>query len=58
MRKFICVLCGKETEGWGNNPDPLAEKGQCCKDCDITRVIPARIEEMYRHAGVGRGKQK
>lgn len=43
-----CILCGKTvTDIWdANNPEPLAsyEEGQCCKHCDQTKVIPARIE--------------
>jgi len=38
----ICSLCGEEFNGWGNNPAPLKAKGQCCDDCNATKVIPAR----------------
>lgn len=44
---FKCCLCGKHI-GWdeegiyGNNPYPLKEKGQCCDECNSTKVIPAR----------------
>lgn len=41
----LCVLCDKEIEGWGNNPYPLAEEGECCDACNID-VIMARLKEM------------
>lgn len=37
-----CCICGKEFEGWGNNPWPL-EGDECCDDCNYEYVIPARI---------------
>ena len=40
-----CALCGKGYIGWGNNAQPLKE-GYCCDDCNATKVIPARVEEM------------
>ena len=41
-----CVLCGKKIKGWGNNPYPLAEKGECCNACN-EKVIAARIAAAY-----------
>lgn len=38
-----CVLCGAQFYGFGNNPAPLTEKGQCCDTCNDTKVIPARM---------------
>jgi hypothetical protein len=40
-----CILCGDHYEGWGHNPEPLIEysRGQCCTECNTTRVIPARM---------------
>lgn len=40
-----CVVCGKEFEGFGNNPYPLADKGECCDNCN-TKVIIARIKQL------------
>lgn len=46
---FVCVLCKKHSLGWGdkkefgNNPEPLASEGECCGDCDRTKVIPERM---------------
>ena len=39
----VCVICGKEFTGWGNNPDPVEDHGECCDDCNMTVVIPARL---------------
>lgn len=42
--KNKCCLCGKEFEGYGNNPDPLASsKKVCCDKCNWEKVIPARF---------------
>lgn len=41
-----CIICEKEYEGYGNNPYPLAEKGQCCDECNIEKVIPARLRRI------------
>ena len=38
-----CCLCGKRIEGYGNNASPVKE-GNCCDECNITRVIPARLQ--------------
>lgn len=40
--EFKCVLCGRHCTGWGNNPWPLSDRGQCCDECNL-RVIEARI---------------
>jgi hypothetical protein len=48
MEKFKCCLCDKEVEGFGNNPDPLGNLGEdeeCCDECNLNKVIPARIEK-------------
>lgn len=44
----ICCICGKEFEGWGNNPYPVVkdEDARCCDDCNAMYVIPARIEAL------------
>lgn len=46
--KKICCLCNKEFTGWGNNPEPLKEEGECCSVCDQTKVIPARLSELQK----------
>lgn len=40
-----CCICGKEIpEEFGNNPWPVKDEGECCDDCNLKYVIPARIE--------------
>lgn len=41
-----CCICGKRFTGWGNNPWPVKEEGECCNECNRKKVIPARIEMM------------
>ena len=53
----ICCLCGKEIthigydegEYLGNNPHPLSENedDRCCDECNETKVIPARLNQIY-----------
>ena len=43
--KNICDICGKEFEGYGNNPAPL-EGRICCDACNKTYVIPARLKKI------------
>lgn len=38
-----CVLCGSGIKGYGNNPWPLANKGECCDECNI-KVIWERLK--------------
>ena len=44
----ICCICGQLFSGWGNNPWPVADKGECCSICNLTTVIPARFEQMKK----------
>ena len=45
MEKFVCCICGRECEGWGNNPWPVVkeEDARCCDDCNM-EVLSARIK--------------
>ena len=45
--KNKCCLCGEEFEGYGNDPSPLKESGECCDRCNAEKVIPARCEAMF-----------
>lgn len=45
---FKCCICGKECLGFGNNPRPVKTEGRCCDECNITFVIPARIQMMRK----------
>ena len=44
--KKTCCLCGGEFEGYGNDPTPLKESGECCDRCNAEKVIPARFEAV------------
>lgn len=44
MERRTCVICGKSFEGHGNNAWPVSE-GLCCDACNITSVLPARMQE-------------
>ena len=48
---YICCLCGKEKEGFGNNPYPLVTNVElrCCDYCNMRLVIPARIAQYYNN---------
>ena len=52
--KYICCICGKEKEGYGNNPEPIVKefedgkRNRCCDNCNKYVVIPARLEEYGR----------
>lgn len=43
----VCCICGEKIEGYGNNPWPVKEKGECCDKCNYEEVIPARIRKLY-----------
>lgn len=47
----ICCICGKEYNGYGNNPYPVgwdiySEDDRCCDECNRKYVIPARIAKL------------
>ena len=41
----ICSICGKEYDGYGNNAEPIND-GRCCDECNLSKVIPARLGLM------------
>ena len=43
MQFKVCCICGKKFEGYGNNPSPVKEEGECCDNCNLEQVIPARL---------------
>lgn len=45
-----CCICGKEIEGYGNNPEPIKSKGVCCDSCNEKFVIPSRLFALGRAA--------
>lgn len=48
-KKYVCCICGKEHEGYGNNPEPVKsfESGRCCDQCNQEKVIPKRMELIW-----------
>lgn len=46
-----CCICGKEIKGYGNNPSPVKAEGTCCDECNVRKVIPARIAELGKRNG-------
>lgn len=45
-----CCICGREYEGHGNNPYPVASPDlMCCNGCNYRVVIPARMEQQKKH---------
>ena len=43
---FDCSVCSQKYPGYGNNPAPLPGES-CCDACNITKVIPARMNAKY-----------
>ena len=44
---YVCCLCEtKFFNSYGNNPAPLKNTGECCDECNKTKVIPARLKAM------------
>lgn len=51
-KHMLCSICGNQiaAEGtWlgGHNAEPINE-GRCCRRCNDTVVIPARVLQIYR----------
>lgn len=42
VREYTCCLCGKPQIGYGNNPHPLKDEGECCPECNL-KVLSERI---------------
>jgi hypothetical protein len=45
-RKRTCCICGEALIGYGNNPWPVEEEGECCDQCNWKYVVPARFEML------------
>ena len=46
-----CCICGREIEGYGNNPHPVYADdfdARCCDECNDNVVIPLRILGLHR----------
>jgi hypothetical protein len=40
-----CSICGRPFTGYGHNAWPV-NAGRCCEECNVTVVIPARIDQL------------
>lgn len=47
-----CCICGKPFRlgEWGNNPEPVKpySSGTCCDECNMEKVVPARLAAIPR----------
>lgn len=52
-QEYVCCICGEKFTGWGNNPYPVVddETARCCDMCNQTRVLPARLAQMFGKKG-------
>ena len=48
-----CVICDEYFTGWGNNPDPIKNYGECCNACNTNKVIPERMRQIINHNHLG-----
>ena len=67
---MICVLCSKEFDQYekinigdqqyvnigGHNPAPLSKEGRCCSKCNYGKVLPARLQQLYKETPNGHTK--
>jgi hypothetical protein len=44
-----CCFCKKPIQGYGNDPYPVNRDwhARCCDECNATKVIAARLDEMF-----------
>nr|DAL70319.1 MAG TPA: hypothetical protein [Caudoviricetes sp.] len=49
VRQKKCCICGKEIEGYGYNPYPVREEGQCCRQCNYTVVVSERYRRHLEY---------
>lgn len=42
-----CSICLKNYRGFGNNAWPVND-GRCCDKCNWTKVVPKRLEKVFR----------
>ncbi len=46
-KRFLCCFCKKTVTGPGNNAMP-AKDGRCCNKCNLSIVIPTRLEQARK----------
>lgn len=44
-----CCICGRVIEGYGYNPYPVREEGQCCRRCNYEVVVPERWRQHQEY---------
>ncbi len=47
MKEKVCCICGKSFTGYGNNPWPIMNEGECCDECN-KKVIAERLLLLYK----------
>lgn len=46
---FHCCFCGHPfPEKEANNAEPVIKNGECCGECNMKYVIPARLELLTK----------
>jgi len=46
--ELMCCFCNEKIDGYGNNPEPVAEgELKCCDKCNYDVVVPARIDAFF-----------
>ena len=58
MKHMNCCICGKDMEGYANNPQGAlnkdaqeiiwGENDRCCDECNTKFVIPGRIAKLFK----------
>ena len=54
--KDTCCLCGADIQGHGNNASPVKE-GVCCDECNLFKVVPARLTQTLEREEYKRRKR-
>ena len=58
MEKDICCICGKEINGYGNNPSPLKDSGRCCEECNELAIKTRLLLTKYYGSEIGKEEVK
>lgn len=56
--KRTCCICGRKFTEPGNNPFPVKEEGECCRECNLTVVLPERFRRSGRSGDGAALKEK
>lgn len=49
LTRQVCCICGERFIGYGNDPWPIVkdEDARCCDECNDTKVLSARLAQMF-----------